>query len=49
MKVDKRVPTFLVGYKSYPQTQEIYEKLEKLSSEIKVVGIFQIQYMYSMM
>ena len=35
---DKRVHAFLVGDRSHPQTQEIYEKLEKLSSEMKAAG-----------
>jgi len=36
--VKKRINFFLVGDKSHPQTSEIYGKLEKLSSEMKLVG-----------
>ncbi|KAH9297549.1 hypothetical protein KI387_029231 [Taxus chinensis] len=38
IEVDKTVHAFSVGDRSHPQTQEIYEKLEKLSQKMKVAG-----------
>uniref|UniRef100_A0A0D6QXP7 DYW domain-containing protein n=1 Tax=Araucaria cunninghamii TaxID=56994 RepID=A0A0D6QXP7_ARACU len=38
IEVQKRVHVFGVGDRSHPQTQEIYGKLEELSSEMKTAG-----------
>ncbi|GLJ38244.1 hypothetical protein SUGI_0778560 [Cryptomeria japonica] len=38
IEVHKMVHAFCIGDRSHPQTQEIYEKLEKLSWEIKAAG-----------
>eukprot|EP01018_Ginkgo_biloba_P001659 Gb_20197 [translate_table: standard] len=38
IEVNKRMYAFLSGDRSHPQTQEIYEKLERLSREMKSVG-----------
>eukprot|EP01018_Ginkgo_biloba_P031744 Gb_11663 [translate_table: standard] len=38
IEVNKQVYVFLVGDRSHPQTQEIYEKLEILSGQMKEAG-----------
>jgi pentatricopeptide repeat protein len=38
IEVDKQVHAFLVGDKSHPQMQNIYDELERLSSDMKVAG-----------
>eukprot|EP01018_Ginkgo_biloba_P013165 Gb_21064 [translate_table: standard] len=38
IEVNKHVHAFLVGDRSHPQTQEIYDELEKLSRQMKVAG-----------
>jgi hypothetical protein len=38
IEVNKEVHAFLVGDRSHPQIQKIYEKLERLSCEMRVAG-----------
>jgi len=38
IEVNDKVYTFLVGDKSHPQTQKIYESLERLSGQLKEAG-----------
>eukprot|EP01018_Ginkgo_biloba_P002829 Gb_14728 [translate_table: standard] len=38
IEVNKQVHSFLVGDRSHPQTEKIYEKLENLSIQMKTVG-----------